>query len=76
MVKKDGSFCDQNLQFAVILHKELKIFIFIFFNFDSSFFQDIFRCNILLGRGFPAIPGFLNSSACGEWPSGESGLVG
>ena len=38
MVKKDGSFCDQNLQFGVILHKELKIFIFIFFNFNSFFF--------------------------------------
>ena len=30
MISKDRSFCDQNLQFVMILHNQLKIFIFIF----------------------------------------------
>ena len=37
--------------FSNILRKKLKIFIFVFFSFNSSFFQNIFLCNIPLGRG-------------------------
>ena len=39
MISKDWSFCDQILQ--AILDKKLKIFIFIFSNFTSSFFYNI-----------------------------------
>ena len=39
LIKKDWSLCDQNLQFVAILHKKWKNFVFIFLNFDSSFYQ-------------------------------------
>ena len=42
MFGKDWSFCNQNLQYAAILHKKFKIFIFICFNFNSTFFSIIF----------------------------------
>ena len=54
MIRKDWRFRDQNLQLksVVILDKKLKIFILIFFSFNSFFFQNIFHCNIPLGRVF------------------------
>ena len=61
MIRKDGSFCDQNFQFVAILHKKFKIFIFIFFSFNSSFFRNIFHCNIPLGREFPPMPDLFSS---------------
>ena len=33
-------------------HKMLRFFVFIFFNFNSSFFQNISYCNIPLGLAF------------------------
>ena len=54
------SFCDRNVQSVAILHKKLNIFIFIVFNFNSSFFQHIFHCNIPLGHDFPTILNLLN----------------
>ena len=62
MIRKDRGFYDQNLQSVAILYKKLKIFIFIFFNLNSSFFQNTFHCNIPLGRDFPLIPNLLNCS--------------
>ena len=38
-------------EFSNILRKKLKILIFVFFSFNSSLFQNIFHCNIPLGRG-------------------------
>ena len=64
MIRKNWNFCDQNLQFVATLLKCFKIFNFMFFNFDSSFFQNIFQCNIPLGRGFSTIPNLLNSLKC------------
>ena len=71
MIRKNLSFCDQNLQFVAILSKKLNSFIFIFLNFDSSFFQNIFHCNIPLGHGFPAIPNLVNSFKCSESYNGQ-----
>ena len=56
-----GSFCDPNLQSVTILHKKLNIFIFFLSNFSSSFFQNIFHCNIPFSHDFPTIPNLLNS---------------
>ena len=61
MIRKDLNFCDQILQPVHILDKTLKIFILIFFNFSSSFFQNIFRCNIPFGCGFSTKPNLWNS---------------
>ena len=55
------SFCDQNLQSVATSVKKLKIVIFIFFDFDSSFFQNIFHCNIPLGHDFPMMLSSSNS---------------
>ena len=38
MIRKDWNVCDHIMKAAAILEKKLKIFIFIFRNFDSSFF--------------------------------------
>ena len=35
MIRKDSSFCDQNLQFVAVLYKKFKILTFIFFNFKK-----------------------------------------
>ena len=43
MIRKDGGFCDQNLESVAILDKKLKVFHPHFFNFNSSFFQNIFH---------------------------------
>ena len=51
----------QNLQSIAILHKKFTVFTFNFFNFNSSFFQNIVHCNIPLDRGFPRKPNTLNS---------------
>ena len=67
MIRKDSSFCDQNLQFVAVLYKKFKILTFIFFNFNFSFlfflvfFQNIFYCNISFGRGLPTILNLLFS---------------
>ena len=61
MIRKDLNFCDQILQPVHILDKTLKIFILVFFNFSSSFFQNIFRCNIPFGCGFSTKPNLSNS---------------
>ena len=37
-VRKDRHFCDQIVHAVAILDKKLKISIFFFFNFNSSFF--------------------------------------
>ena len=42
MTRKDWNFCDQNLQFAAILHQKHKIYIIIFYNPKSSFFPKYF----------------------------------
>ena len=63
MIGEDLSFCDQNLQFVAIFLA--KNFHFSFFNFNSSFFLNIFHCNIPLGRGFPTPPNSLNKL---KWP--------
>ena len=50
---QQATLCDQNLQFVDILHKTLKMFIFIFFStLILLFFQNIFQSNIPLSRGF------------------------
>ena len=38
MIKNNWNFGDQILQAVAILDKKLKLFMFIFFNFSSSFF--------------------------------------
>ena len=48
------------IKLSLVLRK-LFFAIFMFLNFNSSFFQNIFHCNIPLGRGFPTIPYLLNS---------------
>ena len=60
------AFVIKNLQSAAILHKKMKILIFIFFNFNSSFFQNNFRCNIPLGLGFSTIPNSSRSFKCSK----------
>ena len=48
------------MQSVAILHKHLlKLFIFIIFNFNSSFFTDIFHCNIRFSCGFSTISNLL-----------------
>ena len=37
MIRKDWTFCGQNLQTIAILHKKLKFFMFIFFGFNLFF---------------------------------------
>ena len=61
MIRKNSSFYNQNLLSLAILIKKLKVFIFMVFKLNSSFFQNIYHCNISLGRGFPTIPNLLNS---------------
>ena len=46
------------MQCEPVLHKTMKIFIF--FNINYSFLQNIFHCHIPLGSGFPMIPNPLN----------------
>ena len=53
------------LKLSLVLRK-LFFAIFMFLNFNSSFFQNIFHCNIPLGRGFPTIPYLLNSHDCSK----------
>ena len=48
---------DWNLQ---VFYKKLEIFIFIFFNFNSSCAQNTFCWNIPIDRGFPTMPNLLN----------------
>ena len=50
----------KGLVVEVVLDKKLKIFVFILFNFDSSFFQNIFHLNISLGLDCPVISNILN----------------
>ena len=38
MIRKDWIFCDQFLQAEAIVDKKLKVLIFCFSNFSSSFF--------------------------------------
>ena len=38
IIRKDWSFCDQNLKLVAILLKKVNIFVFIFCNFNFSFF--------------------------------------
>ena len=64
LIRKVLSFCDQNLQFVSFQNKKLRIFIFIFFKFNSSLCQNIFHCNIPLTHGFTAIPNLLNCFKC------------
>ena len=66
---KGLKFCERNFQYVAILRKRLEIFIFIFFNFNSAFFQNIFHCNILLGRGLPMIPNLSNSFKSSKYQS-------
>ena len=53
------------IKLSLVLRK-LFFAIFMFLNFNSSFFQNIFHCNIPLGRGFPTIPYLLNSHDCSK----------
>ena len=57
------------MQYVAILRKRLKISIFIFFNFNSTFSQNIFHSNILLGRGLRMIPNLLNSFKSSKYQS-------
>ena len=66
LIRRNWSSRDQNLQFAPTLHKKLKFFILIFFNFNSSFSRKIFKFNIPLGRGFPTIPNWGNFFICSK----------
>ena len=60
MTRKDDSFSDQNLQ-SVAVKKKVKNFHLHFFNFNSSFSDKIFNCNVPVNHNFPAIPDLLNS---------------
>ena len=51
MIKKDFRY--RSLQPLAILDNKLKIFISIFFNFSSSFFENFFHLNISLACVFP-----------------------
>ena len=57
---------DQNLKFVAYLYKKLKIFIFIFSNFGSSFFENDFHGNIPLSHGILTIPNLLNYFKCSK----------
>ena len=60
MIRKASNFLEKILHVVTILAKTLKIFIFTFFIFNSSFFRNIFQFDILLERGFLETPNLLN----------------